>query len=271
MSRLSAIPLLAQSKDTVPVSAPSPRRVFTPDQAPSPRNAAAGIDWTLIVSLRKEASAEIAANLAAHHSSTGRQMSELDRRLMGRSVAHAIVRAHARKQGDTGQELWSLDTEQSYAQALENAIFGYGRLQPLFEIADAENIEINGSGSVMIQFPDGTRASHPPVADSDDELIEAVRFLGESAMPSRPFDEAHPTMTLALGDRFRLHAIAFGLTHRPAVTIRQHTMTQVTVSELVDKGMLPMQLGRLLIAAVRARASIVISGDQGAGNTTWHL
>jgi Flp pilus assembly CpaF family ATPase len=106
------------------------------------------------------------------------------------------------------------------------------------------------------------------VADSDEELIEAIRFLGESASPARPFDEAHPTMTLALGDRFRLHAIAFGLAHRPAVTIRQHTMTHVSLSDLAETGMLPQSLARLLGAAIRARKSMVISGDQGAGKTT---
>nr|WP_245581183.1 CpaF/VirB11 family protein [Propionicicella superfundia] len=227
-----------------------------------------GIDWPLIVGLRRVASAEIAARLAAHLASTGRPLPEFDRRLLGRSVVRSVVRAHARQQSDAGLALWSLATEQVYAQALESAIFGYGRLQPLFEIPAAENIEINGHESVMVQFPDGTRTPHPPVADSDEELIEAIRFLGESATPSRPFDEAHPTMTLALGDRFRLHAIAFGLTHRPAITIRQHTLTDVSLPDLADTGMLPRELARLLTAAVRARKSVVIAGDQGAGKTT---
>ena len=65
----------------------------------------------------------------------------------------------------------------------------------------------------MVQFGDGHREPHPPVADSDEELVEAVRFLGESVSPTRPFDDAHPTMTLALGDRYRLHAIGL----RPVV------------------------------------------------------
>ncbi len=226
------------------------------------------IDWQVVVALRREASAEIATQVAAHHRDTGRTLGELDRRLLGRSVIRSVVRAHAREQGDTGTALWSLTTEQQYAQALESAIFGFGRLQPLFEIPEAENIEINGHDSVMVQYPDGTRTPHPPIADSDDELIEAIRFLGESATPSRPFDDAHPTMTLALGDRFRLHAIGFGLTHKPAVTIRQHTMTAISLDTLVDTGMLPADLADVLAAAVRSRRSMVISGDQGAGKTT---
>ena len=154
------------------------------------------------------------------------------------------------------------------AFSVESAIFGYGRLQPLFEIADAENIEIHGCESVVVQYSDGRRRTHPPVADSDEELIEAVRFLGESASPPRPFDDAHPTMTLALGDRFRLHAIGFGLSFRPSITIRHHTLTSVTLAELADTGMLSHELARLLHSAVLARKSIVISGDQGAGKTT---
>lgn len=53
------------------------------------------------------------------------------------------------------------------------------------------------------------------MADDDAELVEAIRFLGESANPPRPFDDAHPTMTVALGSQYRLHAIGFGLSYRP--------------------------------------------------------
>ncbi len=259
MKRLAEVPLLAVDHEPAPLRLPEPPPQFG-------RPADSEVDWHLIVSLRRQASAEIAANLSAHTERTGRPLPELDRRLMGRSVIRSVVREHARQLGDTGKALWSLTTEHAYAQSLENAIFGFGRLQPMFEIPDAENIEIHGFDSVVVQFGDGTRRQHPPVADSDEELIEAIRFLGESANPSRPFDEAHPTVTLALGDRFRLHAIGFGLTYRPAITIRQHTMTHVTLDELADRGMMPADLARLLQAAVRARKSVVISGDQGAGN-----
>ena len=43
---------------------------------------------------------------------------------------------------------------------------------------------------------------------------------------------------------------------------------QVTLAELADGGMLTEELARLLYAAVLAKKSIVISGDQGAGKTT---
>ena len=153
-------------------------------------------------------------------------------------------------------------------QAVENSVFGYGRLQPLLDLPDVENIEIHGRNSVVVQYGDGRRAKMPPVADSDDELVEAIRFLGQNNQPSRPFDDTHPTMTLALGDRFRLHAIGFGLSHRPSVVIRQHILTDVTLADLSAGGLMPIEVAEFLDAAVLARKSMVISGDQGAGKTT---
>ena len=120
----------------------------------------------------------------------------------------------------------------------------------------------------MVQYGDGRRERMPPIADSDEELIEAIRFLGQNSEPSRPFDDTHPTMTLALGERFRLHAIGFGLSYRPSVVIRQHTLTDVSLADLADGGLMPHEVAEFLDAAILARKSMVISGDQGAGKTT---
>ena len=227
-----------------------------------------GVDWQVVVQLRRQASEQIAENSQHWANEHGRPMSADDRRMMGRSVIGAVVREHAGRLTQTGEQLWELAIEQAYAAAVENAIFGYGRLQPLFEIPTAENIEIHGWDCVVAQHGDGRREELPPVADSDDELIEAIRFLGSSASPARAFDDAHPMMTLALGDRFRLHAIGFGLSYRPSIVIRQHLLTTISLGELAGCGMMPADLADLLEACVLARKSIVISGDQGAGKTT---
>ena len=226
------------------------------------------VDWQLVVLLRRQAAEQIGQASERWLAEHGTVMPEDDRKAQGRAIIRAVVHAHAEKLSDEGAALWSRELETSYADAVAQAIFGYGRLSPVLSIPEAENIEITGWDSVMIQYGDGHRESHPPVADSDEELIEAIRFLGETANPPRPFDDAHPTMTLALGSRFRLHAIGFGLSHRPSVIIRQHTLTSVTLKELADGGMLPLPVARLLAQAVLGRKSIVISGDQGAGKTT---
>jgi Flp pilus assembly CpaF family ATPase len=224
----------------------------------------APVDWPLVVALRRRASERITAAIAEKPG----PLADVDRLLLGRSIIIAVVRDHVEALRTNGEALWSMAVEEAYSRAVENAIFGFGRLQPLFEIPEAENIEIHGCDSVVVQYGDGRREERPAVADSDTELVEAIRFLGETVTPARPFDDTHPMMTLALGDRFRLHAIGFGLSYRPSITIRQHTLTDVTLRQLAEGGMMPIDVARFLHAAVLARKSMVISGDQGAGKTT---
>ncbi|MCL2465398.1 MAG: hypothetical protein FWF28_10080, partial [Micrococcales bacterium] len=155
------------------VPSPSPAaRATRPDPAEAPP--ATDIDWPTVVALRRRAADVIADQAAGWSHDHGAPMPETDRRLMGRSVIRGCVRDHVEQLHVTGQALWPLTLEQSYARAVENAIFGFGRLQPLFEQPGAENIEIHGFDSVFIQDGDGRRHAHPPVADSDDELVEAI-------------------------------------------------------------------------------------------------
>ncbi|MHA6513303.1 CpaF family protein [Tessaracoccus sp. Z1128] len=239
-----------------------------PPPSPAMPLAAQDVDWQVVVGLRREAVDLITRASAEWQAGRGQPMPEDDRRVRGRAIIRSVVHARAQSLGEAGEALWPVELELRYADAVENAIFGYGRLQPLFEIPDAENIEIHGCDTVTVQYGDGRREAHPAVADTDDELVDAIRFLGETATPPRPFDDLHPTMTLALGNRFRLHAIGFGLSFRPSVVIRQHLLTDVSLAELAADGMLPPYVARLLESAVLARKSIVISGDQGAGKTT---
>ncbi len=236
------------------------------NDSPPPRRS--DVDWSLIVRLRSQASERISENTARWFAEKHSPMPADDRRLMGRSIINSTVREYAHSLSEKGEASWSLNLEKAHAKALEDSIFGYGRLQPLFEIADAENIEINGWDHVTIQYGDGRRISHSPVADSDEELIEAVRFLASTVDPPRAFDDAHPMMTIALGKRYRLHAVAFGLTHRPSIVIRQHLLTDICLADLAHNAMMPSEVADFLDLCVKARKSIVISGDQGAGKTT---
>ena len=274
---LGEIPLFVESvAESGPASSPGARRALQSYGAfrredlraatlPLP---AGELDWSVVVQLRRRASEEIAGESEHQLRTTGSPVTGDDRLLLGRSLIRRVVADHVRTLHREGAALWSPTQEQAYVEAVEDAVFGYGRLQPLLALPDVENIEIHGWDSVVVQHTDGRREAMPPVADDDAELVEAIRFLGQNAEPARPFDDLHPTMTLALGDRFRLHAIGFGLSYRPSVVIRQHTMTSVSLLDLAEGGLMPLEVAAFLDAAVLARRSIVISGDQGAGKTT---
>ncbi|HLQ82143.1 MAG TPA: CpaF/VirB11 family protein, partial [Bacillota bacterium] len=151
---------------------------------------------------------------------------------------------------------------------VDSAIFGYGRWQPLMDDPDVENIEIRGHDNVFLVYADRIEEA-APVADSDEELIEQLTFIATYARTPKPFSPAHPEMTLNLEDRFRLHAIAFDVVDRPTIVIRQHKFTGLSLPELAARGMMPSHVADFLAAAVRAHRSIVVSGNQGVGKTTF--
>ncbi len=276
---LDDVPVLQETPSDVGWSGdPDPVRIttgpagfghLTTDEARAvrPDLLTAALDWGLVAELRRRAS-ELITEQSGQQRGSGRRLGADDRLLLGRAVIRQVVGDHVRTLHRAGAELWSPAQEQTYVTAVEDSVFGFGRLQPLLELPTVENIEIHGWDSVFVQYGDGRRERMPPVADSDDELVEAIRFLGQNGQPSRPFDDTHPSMTLALGDRFRLHAIGFGLSYRPSVVIRQHTLTRVSLSDLAAGGLMPAEVAAFLDAAILARKSMVIAGDQGAGKTT---
>jgi pilus assembly protein CpaF len=278
--QLAEIPMLAEyeAELAVPHSEPAadivprghPFGIYSSHELRSSRTQwpASDLDWAQVVELRRRASEMITDEIQEHVGRHGPPLGTDDRLLLGRAIIRRVVADHVRSLHRSGAELWSPTQEEAYVTAVENAVFGYGRLQPLLDMPDVENIEIHGWDSVVVQYGDGHRKRMPPVADSDAELVEAIRFLGQNSEPSRPFDDTHPTMTLALGERFRLHALAFGLSHRPSIVIRQHTLTDVSLADLAQGGLMPYQVAQFLDAAILARKSMVISGDQGAGKTT---
>jgi Flp pilus assembly CpaF family ATPase len=268
---LADVPMLAEYD--AELSKPASSKPFGVYSADELRSSGANLptddlDWSQVVDLRRRVSETITDEAEEYAKSSGHPLTSADRLLLGRSIIRRVVADHVRSLHRSGAELWSPAQEEAYVTAVEDAVYGYGRLQPLLEMPDVENIEIHGWNSVVIQYGDGRRKRMPPIADSDAELIEAIRFLGQNSEPSRPFDDTHPTMTLALGERFRLHALAFGLSYRPSIVIRQHTMTDVSIADLADGGLMPYEVAQFLDAAILARKSMVISGDQGAGKTT---
>jgi pilus assembly protein CpaF len=225
------------------------------------------IDWALVYRIRHTVSdrlSEETGQLLADG-----QIDEVTRVQIGRDIIAHVVKQHsddAVLTGDRDNQIGTGDLER-YTRAVDSAIFGYGRWQPLLEDLQVENIEILGHDRVFMVYADKI-VRVAPVADSDAELIEQLQFIAAYSKTPKPFSEAHPTMTLNLEDRFRLHAEAF-VTDRPSIVIRQHSFAGVPLEELRATGMMPSNVYDFLVAAVLAKQSIVISGIGGAGKTTF--
>ncbi len=190
------------------------------------------------------------------------------RRELARSLLADELAARARTRVAAGLEPWPVDTEMGIAAGVMAALFGLGRLQPLVDDPNVENIEVDGHDSVWLSYADGHDQRGPAVADSDEELIEILQLLAaRSGSDERTFTSAHPSLHLRLEDGSRLAAMAW-TTPRPHVVIRRHRVRDVDLDDLVRLGTLDPTLAAFLRAAIRAGKNIVVTGPQNAGKTT---
>ncbi|WP_461023187.1 CpaF family protein [Thalassiella azotivora] len=196
------------------------------------------------------------------------QMSAEDERQFARAVIGRVLEQHARQEIAAGRTPPSAAEEEALADGIHAALFGVGRLQPLLDDPMVENIDINGCDRVFVGYADGREASLPPVAETDEELVELVQLLGAySGLASRPFDSANPQLDLRLPDGSRLSAV-MGVCARPALSIRRARVKRVSLDTLVENGSMTPELASFCSAAVAARKNIMIAGATNAGKTT---
>ncbi|MEW2350304.1 ATPase, T2SS/T4P/T4SS family [Streptomyces sp. NPDC006684] len=227
-----------------------------------------GVDHQLVKRFRQEAGDRIAEQRRQDQADGVAAMSGEDERQYARAVIAQILEDYARGEINAGRTPFDAEAEEGYASAVHAALFGVGRLQPLLDDPEVENIDINGHDQVFIGYADGHEVLGEPVAENDEELIELIQVLGAySGLSSRPFDSANPQLDLRLPDGSRLSAV-MDVTRRPALSIRRARMGKVFMSDLVGNGTLTPEIGHFLACAVRARKNIMIAGATNAGKTT---
>ena len=195
-------------------------------------------------------------------------MSQEDERQFARAVIAQVLEEYARQEIAFGRPVLQAEEEEAVAAGVHAALFGVGRLQPLLDDPEIENIDINGCDNVYLSFADGRELATEPVADSDDELVDLIQILGAySGLSSRPFDTANPQLDLRLPDGSRLSAV-MDVCRRPSVSIRRARLGKVFLSDLIGNGTILPDLGSMLQAAVGARKNLMIAGSTNAGKTT---
>src|SRR5579875_2488217 len=195
-------------------------------------------------------------------------MSGEDERQYARAIIAQALEEYARIELTTGRPPPNAQEEEELAAAIHAALFGVGRLQPLLEDQQIENIDINGCDRVFLSYADGREELGDPVAESDAELIELIQVLAAySGLSSRPFDTANPQLDIRLPDGSRMSAV-MDVTLRPAISIRRARMGKVFLADLVGNGTMSPDMGSFLAAAVAARKNIMIAGATNAGKTT---
>jgi pilus assembly protein CpaF len=226
------------------------------------------VDHSLVKRLRGEVGDRLTQQRRLDAASGLPPMSGEDERQFARAIIAQVLEDYARGEILAGRAPLTAQAEEDLAEAIHAALFGVGRLQPLLEDQQIENIDINGCDRVFISYADGREVLGEPVADSDQELIELIQVLAAySGLSSRPFDTANPQLDLRLPDGSRLSAV-MDVTLRPAISIRRARMGKVFLADLVGNGSMSPEVASFLAAAVLARKNIMIAGATNAGKTT---
>jgi len=226
------------------------------------------LDQMLVRRLREEV-ADVLARQRRDDAAAGLPaMSGEDERQFARAVIARVLDAHARGEMASGRTPPTPQDEEEISAGIHAALYGVGRLQPLLDDPDVENVDINGYDNVFVQYGDGREERWGPVAESDDELVELVQILGAySGLTSRPFDAANPQLDLRLPDGSRLSAV-MDVCARPSISIRRSRLSRVHLDDLVRFGSVTPDVAAFLSAAVAARKNIMIAGATNAGKTT---
>lgn len=220
------------------------------------------VDYVAVRRLRRAVVARLSAELA------GGSLSDDSRRELGRKLIVEELTEWVDAQVRAGACALDPVEEEALARAVEAAIFGLGRLQPLLDDPEVDNVDLHGCDDVWVELADGRVQQAPPVADSDAELVETLQgFAAYLGQTRREFSTAQPFLNLRLPGGSRLHA-SIEVSPRPQVSVRRHRFADADLGELTNRGTIDPSLRAFLAAAVRARKSIVVTGAMGAGKTT---
>lgn len=120
------------------------------------------VDHQLVKRFRQDAGDRISEQRREDQVRGVTPMSNEDERHYARAVIAQILEDYARTEINLGRTPLDAETEEQYAAAVHAALFGVGRLQPLLDNAEVENIDINGYDQVFVGYSDGREEKGNP-------------------------------------------------------------------------------------------------------------
>jgi pilus assembly protein CpaF len=148
---------------------------------------------------------------------------------------------------------------------LRAELLGAGPLEPVLAEPGVTDVLVNAADQVYLDR--GAGLERAPVRFESDAAVRrlAVRLAGQAG---RRLDDAVPFVDAVLPDGTRLHAVLPPLAAHPTISLRVLGRRRLDLAQLVRLGALSEPVAELLVALVRARFSLLISGGTGAGKTS---
>ncbi len=167
-----------------PRATSSPRRI-TPLKA-TDDSPVVGIDWTLCRVAPRSSLRALSQAVAADRARLDRTAQEE----LGRSIVLDLIESTVSDRVNAGDPAWPIAQQKALARAVFDSLFRLGRTAATRRQRNVENIINAGHDNVMLELIDGSLVDGPPVAESDEELIDFPRVpclpFGKSTLRASP-------------------------------------------------------------------------------------
>jgi pilus assembly protein CpaF len=192
-----------------------------------------------------------------------------DQRQLVRGWIEDQLGLEARRRLHAGEAPLKRSDEARVLAAVENLVWGLGRLQALLDRPDVEDIHIVGAARPVLRLSDGRiDVTADPVAADDEDLIRQLQHIAaHHGSSERAFSPAQPCLNMQLPDGSRLAAVR-DIVASPTVTIRRHRFVDVTLDDLARHGTLSWGMLGFLRALIAAHRSVIVTGVPASGKTT---
>ena len=185
-------------------------------------------------------------------------LGETEARAQIAEFSHAII---AREQMPL-----SAESRKSVIEQIQAEILGLGPLEVLLKDPTISDIMVNGPHCIYVER-NGKLHRSAVVFDDNPHLMRIIDRIVSSV--GRRIDESVPMVDARLKDGSRVNVIIPPLALDGAVvSIRRFPAQPLTMQGLTERGALSRTMARFLVAAVRGRKNIIISGGTGSGKTT---
>jgi len=146
-------------------------------------------------------------------------------------------------------------------------VFGLGPLEPLLRDPRISDILVNDKDHVFIEKGGLLQRVNTSFRD-DRHLLQIIDRIVSRV--GRRVDESSPMVDARLPDGSRVNAIIPPLAlDGPSISIRRFGTGPIAANQLVQMKSISAEMMEVLVAAVKARISILVSGGTGAGKTTF--
>ena len=160
---------------------------------------------------------------------------------------------------------FGLGSELELRRLAENKLFGFGKLQPLLDDPEIEEIWVNSDSTVFV--------ARSGVSSKIQVMFEAGELAGLIERMLRPtgrrLDRSSPFVDASLPDGSRLHVVIPDITKSSwAVNLRKFPKQLLTLGDLIRFQSVTSEQADFLERAVRRGENILVSGATQAGKTT---